>query len=133
MNWVQEVRPLGGVITARTEWVWSEVEKATYDPKGSLGFGPLSFGNYRNGGYAELAYRPTLSSNPTLQKLEFITRYNLSRSPLRSPGGEHEQTIEFGVDYWITPSVVLKTAYEIDDRKIGPSANAFFIQLGFGL
>ncbi|HZL36287.1 MAG TPA: cytochrome c [Tepidisphaeraceae bacterium] len=133
LNWVQEVRPLGGVVTARTEWVWSEVANATYDPKGALGFGPTSFGNYRNGGYAELAYRPTLSGSHILQNLEFITRYNLLRTPLRSPGGEHEQAIEFGIDYWITPSVVLKAAYEVDDRKIGPSENAVFFQLGFGL
>ena len=133
LNWVQEVRPLGGVITARTEWVWSDVGRATYDRSGALGFGPLSFGNYRNGGYVELDYRPTLSTNAIVRNLEFVSRYNLLRTPLRSPGGEHEQAIEFGVDYWFTPSVVLKVAYEVDDRKVGPSQNAVFVQLGFGL
>lgn len=46
-NWVQEI---GGVITARAEWVWSQVEGVTYDPLGKLGFGPLNFGNWRQGG-----------------------------------------------------------------------------------
>ncbi|HZL37683.1 MAG TPA: hypothetical protein VFC78_20365 [Tepidisphaeraceae bacterium] len=133
VNWVQEVRPLGGVITTRTEWVWSDVGNATFDRKGSLGFGPLSYNNYRTGGYAELAYRPTLAGNPILQNMEFVMRYDLLRTPLRSPGGEHEQAIEFGVDYWLTPSAVLKLSYQIDDKKIGTSQNAVFLQLGFGL
>jgi hypothetical protein len=132
-NWVQEVRPLGGTITARAEWVWSEVENVTYDPHGKLGFGPLSFGNWRQGGYAMIAYRPTLATDRHLRNTEFVFRYDTQRTPLGAPGGAHEQRYAFGVDYWVTPSVVLKVAYEIDDRKPGPGADAFFIQLGLGL
>ncbi|HEY2588589.1 MAG TPA: hypothetical protein VGI81_22800, partial [Tepidisphaeraceae bacterium] len=95
LNWVQLVRPLGGVFTTRAEWVWSNVENVTYDPTGKLGFGPLNFGNYRTGGYAELAYRPTLSSNRIIRNLEFIFRYDNLRSPLNSPSGQYEQRYEF--------------------------------------
>jgi hypothetical protein len=132
LNWVQEVRPLG-VFTTRAEWVWSEVEMTTFDPHGSLGFGPLNFNNYRTGGYVELAYRPTLIQNRVLRNLEFVFRYDVLRAPLKAPGGDHEQRYEFGIDYWLTPSAVLKVAYEIDNKKIGQGQNAFFIQLGLGL
>jgi hypothetical protein len=133
LNWVQLCPQLGGVFTTRAEWIWSSVENTTYDPNGKLGFGPLNFGNYRHGGYAELAYRPTLSSNKILRDLEFVFRYDLVRSPVQSPGGEHEQRYEFGVDYWLTPSWVLKVAYAVDKRKVAPSENALFVQLGIGL
>lgn len=133
VNWVQEVRPIGGQVTARAEWVWSQVENVTYDPHGNLGFGPLSFANWRQGGYALIAYRPTLSPNRYLRNTEFVFRYDMQRTPLRAPGGAHEQRYTFGVDYWLTPSAVLKVAYEIDDRKPGPHQNAFFVQLGLGL
>jgi hypothetical protein len=133
LNWVQECRPLGGVFTTRAEWIWSSVERTTYDSNGKLGFGPLNFGNYRHGGYAEVAYRPTLAENKILRNLEFIFRYDLVRVPVQAPGGEHEQRYEFGIDYWLTPSWVLKAAYAVDRRKVAPSENAFFLQLGIGL
>jgi hypothetical protein len=53
--------------------------------------------------------------------------------PLTAPGGEHERRLTLGVDYWISPAAVFKVAYEIDNRKTGPGANTFFIQLGLGL
>ena len=38
-----------------------------------------------------------------------------------------------GIDYWITPSVVLKAAYQIDDKRFGEDQNAYLVQLGIGL
>ena len=133
LNWVQECRPLGGVFTTRAEWVWSQVEDATYDPTGSLMFGPVRFGNWRQGGYVTLAYRPTLSSNKWLRDTEFVFRYDTQRTPLGAPGGEHENRYTFGVDYWLTPAWVLKVAYEFDNKKVGVEQNAFYVQLGLGL
>ena len=121
-----------GMFRLHTEWVWSSVERATYGG-GSTGFGPISFSNYRTGGYAELAYRPTYAPNQFVQNLEGVVRYNLLRTPLNAPGGDHEQLWEFGIDYWITPSAVLKFAYEVDDKKVGADQNIFAVQFGIGL
>ena len=132
-NWVQEIRPIAGVLTLRGDWVWSDVSRTTYDRNRTLGFGPISFSNYRDGGYALIAYRPTLLPNRYLKNVEFVFRYDMQRTPLSSPGGEHEQRYEFGIDYWLTPSAVLKVAYEIDDRKVGPNQDAFYVQFGIGL
>lgn len=68
-----------------------------------------------------------------LRNTEFAFRYDMKRTPITVPGGAHEQRYAFGVDYWLTPSVVLKVAYEIDNRKPAPASNAFFVQLGIGL
>jgi hypothetical protein len=121
-----------GMFRLHTEWVWSSVERETFGG-GSSGFGPISFSNYRTGGYAELAYRPTYSPNKIIANLEGVVRYNLLRTPLSAPGGDHEQLWEFGIDYWISPSAVLKVAYEIDDKKVGPDQNIFAVQFGIGL
>lgn len=133
INYRQECAPLGGLFDLRAEWTWSDVGKATYDPDGSLGFGPLSFSNYRQGGYVQLCYRPTHSDNKYIRNVELVSRYDWLVQPLNAPGGDHEKRITFGVDYWLTPSVVLKAAYEIDDKTLGENQNAFLLQVGVGL
>jgi hypothetical protein len=108
------------------------VDRATYDPDGSLGFGPTTFSNHRQGGYAQLAYRPSRSDIKPLSRTEFVTRYDWLYAPVAAPGGDRERRLAFGVDYWITPAVVAKVAYEIDDKKVGENQNAFLLQLGVG-
>ncbi len=121
-----------GLFDLRTEWMWSDVGTVTHDPDGSLGFGPTRFSNYRQGGYVQLCYRPTKSDNKFLRDLEFVSRYDWLIQPLNAPGGEHEKRFTLGVDYWITPAVVLKAAYEFDDKEVGSDDNAFLMQLGIG-
>ncbi len=133
LNWRQDVDAIKGQLDFRTEWVWSHVDRATYDPTGTLGFGPLDFSNDRYGGYVQLCYRPTKADNKYLRKFELVTRYDILRSSSAAPGGDREQRITVGLDYWITPAVVLKTAYECDDEKVGDDQNAFLVQVGFGL
>jgi hypothetical protein len=132
-NWRQDVRAIGGTVQLQAEWIWSGVDRATYDPTGALGFGPVRFSNSRNGGYVTLSYRPSFATNRTIRNLEFVTRYDAVRIPSRAPGGGNEQRLAVGIDYWITPSAVFKVAYEFDDNKAGPDQNAFFVQLGLGL
>ena len=132
-NWRQDCDPLKGQIDARTEWVWSHVDRATFDATGSEGFGPLSYSNNRYGGYVQLCYRPTKVENKFLRKTELVSRWDILRSPDSAPGGDREQRLTLGVDYWITPAIVLKSAYEIDDKKNGEDQNALLFQIGIGL
>lgn len=132
-NYRPLVRALGGVIDFRTELIFSDVSKQTYDADGSAGFGPTRFGNYRQGGYVQLCYRPTLAESKFVRDLEFVSRYDWLTTPLNAPGGEHEKRIAFGIDYWLAPNAVLKFAYEIDNKKVGRDENAFMIQFGLGL
>ncbi len=133
LNWRQDVDPLKGQLDVRTEWVWSHVDRATFDPAGTEGFGPLSFSNNRYGGYIQLCYRPTKAENKYLRNVELVSRYDVLRSPSSAPGGDREQRLTLGVDYWITPAIVLKSAYEFDDKKNGEDQNALLFQIGIGL
>jgi len=133
LNVRQEVRAIAGTLDFRTEWVWSSVQHATYDPNGSQGFGPLNFSNWRHGGYVQLCYRPTLFHNAIVRNLELVSRWDYLRIPVSAPGGDTEQRFTAGIDYWVSPQAVLKLAYQWDWKKVGPEENALMIQFGIGL
>jgi hypothetical protein len=56
------------------QYAWTRVDHAVFDPTGALGFGPLSFSNKRDGGYAQIAYRPTKVDVDFLKNFEAIFR-----------------------------------------------------------
>jgi hypothetical protein len=123
---------LKGRINLFAQYAWSRVDHAVYDPDGSLGFGPLPLTAKRDGGYAELAYRPTKLDIDFLRNLELIFRWDhLSRAP--SGLGDPEETRwTFGIDYWLSPSTVLKAAYEWDHPNGERNRNALLIQAAMG-
>jgi hypothetical protein len=132
-NYKPELRSIKGVLDLRAEYVWSDVSRATYDPRGTLGFGPTRFGNYRQGGYVQVAYRPTLIDQRILRKFEVVGRYDWLTTPLGAPGGDHEHRYTIGLDYWLAPNAVLKAAYEFDHKKNGEDNSGFLAQFGLGL
>jgi hypothetical protein len=130
LNYVAGIRPIAGRLTAQGAWVWSDLSEATYDPTGALGFGPLRFDNDRNGGYAEVAYRPTDASEQLLRNLEFVLRYDRLDIPSAAPGGGTQEQWTPGIDYWITPRTVLKVAYTFDEHD--QDADMFAVQFATG-
>jgi len=123
---------LKGRINLFAQYAWSHVDHAVYDPDGSLGFGPLPLTAKRDGGYAELAYRPTKFDIDFLRNLELIFRWDhLSREP--SGLGDPEETRwTFGLDFWLSPSTVVKAAYEWDQPNGEPNKNALLLQAAMG-
>jgi hypothetical protein len=128
----QDAPALYGSFDFKTEWAWLNIERATYDPTGAFGFGPLTFSNYSDGGYVQLAYRPLYAGNP-IKNFEPVFRWDLLNTPLASPAGDHEQRYAVGLDYWIAPQVVLKAAYEFVRSALPPRENALLLQIGIGL
>ena len=123
---------LKGRINLFAQYAWSHVDHAVYDPDGSLGFGPLAFTSKQDGGYAELAYRPTKVDIDFVRNLELIFRWDhLSRDP-SGLGDPWETRWTFGLNYWLSPSTVLKAAYEWDKPSGEPNRNALFIQTAMG-
>jgi hypothetical protein len=123
---------LKGRINLFAQYAWSHVDHAIYDPDGSLGFGPLPLTAKRDGGYAELAYRPTKLDNDFLRNLEMIFRWDhLSRDP--SGLGDPEETrYTLGLNYWLSPSTVVKVAYEWDQPNGEANRNALLLQTAMG-
>lgn len=135
--WVHDSEALGGTVKVRGEWVWSEVDDAVYDASGALGFGPLPInGNDRNGGYAQVSYRPSKASSASLSKTEWIVRYDALDLPSSAPENVDERRWTLGLDYWLTPSVVAKVAYQFDDKDdpagIEDDSNALLFGLAMG-
>jgi hypothetical protein len=124
---------LRGQLDLRAELVLSHVDGVTYGVTASPAFGPLNFSNNRNGGYVQLAYRPWMVQTPFVRKLQLVGRYDWLNTPLDAPGGDRENRWTVGLNYWLQPNVVLKAAYELDQRKVSPDANALLLQLGIGL
>ncbi len=130
LNYVAHLAALKGQLTARGAWIWSNLSDVTYDPTGDLGFGPLFFDNDRNGGYAEVAYRPTEVSERLLRNFEFVLRYDRLDIPSDAPGGGTREQWTPGIDYWITARTLLKVAYTFDSS--GPDADMFALQFATG-
>lgn len=132
LNYVHDSRFLKGFVTLRGQWAWSNVDPTPYDPGSALGFGPYQFDNRRNGGYAQLTYRPTKFQNNVLKNLEAIVRYDRI-AQARTPVGFDENRWTVGLDYWLGPSTVAKIAYEFDRQNgAGQSGNAFLMQFATG-
>jgi len=123
---------LKGRVNLFAQYAWSRVDHAVYDPDGSLGFGPLPLTAKRDGGYAELAYRPTKLDINLLRNLEIIFRWDhLSRAP-SGLGDPAETRWTLGLNYWLSPSTVIKAAYEWDKPNGQRNENALLLQAAMG-
>jgi hypothetical protein len=132
LSYVRDSEVLKGTVNLRGQWVWSDVDSFTYDASGSGGFGPLTFNNKRNGGYAQLAYRPSKLENSIVKNLEPVVRYDMINQK-KTPVGFDERRLTVGLNYWIGPSAVVKVAYEFDRQNgTGENGNAFFSQFALG-
>jgi hypothetical protein len=136
MSYIHDFDWIKGRIDARAEWVWSKVSNLTYDPDGSLGFGPLKFNNWRTGGYAQLAYRPSKIKLPIIDKLELVARYDRIDEPNEAPGAFDERRWTFGLNYWLGPSTVIKAAFETGHRSSSDDQDedvtAYLLQAAMG-
>src|SRR5205814_9777531 len=131
-NYVHDSTMLKGLINFRAQWGWSHVGHLVYDPDGAQGFGPLDFNNNRNGGYVQFAYRPTHVDNDFIKNFEPVLRYD-RLNQLHTPASFDEQRWTLGLNYWVTPSAVVKAAYELDNKNAGArDQDAFMMQMAVG-
>lgn len=124
-----------GTADFRSQWVWSRVGHQTYDEDSALGFGPLDFNNNRNGGYLQVAYRPSKVDQKFIRNLEAVCRWDALNQPSGIPSLLDERHLTFGLNYWLGPSTVVKAAYEFEnseDPTTGKKDNAFLLQTAMG-
>jgi hypothetical protein len=132
LSYVRDSDFLKGMVNLHAQWVWSNVDRYTYDATGAEGFGPLEFSNNRNGGYAQLAYRPSKLENSILKDIEPVVRYDVINQK-KTPVGFDERRWTVGLNYWIGPSTVFKLAYEFDRQNgTGQDGDAFLAQFAVG-
>jgi hypothetical protein len=123
---------LKGRINLLAQYAWSRVDHAVYDPDGSLGYGPLPLTAKRDGGYAEIAYRPTKLDIDFLRNLEMVFRWDHLSAQPSGLGDPEETRWTIGLDYWLSPSTVIKAAYEWDKPNGQPNKNAVLLQTAMG-
>jgi hypothetical protein len=128
-----DIGRLRGRIDLRSEIALSRVDRAEYGPTASPAFGPVSFENRRDGGYVQAGFRPWMIERRFIRNVEGVVRYDWLRAPLDAPGGDREERLIAGLDYWFRPTLVLKAAYEFDEKKLEEDADTFFLQMGIGL
>src|ERR1700694_1445892 len=132
LSYTRDSPLLKGLINARAQWVWSHVGHLLYDMDETGSPVPITFNNNRNGGYAQLSYRPNHIDNDIIRNLEPVVSYDRCNQ-LHTPVGFDEERWSFGLDYWVTPSTVIKVAYEIDNKNGGArDQNAFMLQVATG-
>lgn len=131
----KDIHPLDGTVDFRAEWIWEHVGRvsypAQYDSNGNLVFPGATFANNSNGGYAQLAYRPTDVSNKILKNCEVAFRYDRLRNMQYAAVREERYTV--GMDYWLNPSTVIKGAYEWYTNTHGaPKQDGVLLQYAVG-
>lgn len=132
LNITRDSDLLKGRIDLHAQYAWSHVDEAVYDPNGTFGFGPISFASERDGGYAQLAYRPTKLGGDFVRNLELVFRWDhLSRAP-SGLGDSQEERWALGLNYWLGPGTVFKAAYEWDNTHGEPNRDALFLQVATG-
>jgi len=127
-----ERKKIHGTIDVRFEVILSEGENITYDPTGSIGFGPVGYNNERTAWYIQIAYRATLADSEVLKNLEFVIRVDGIDHPRGAPSGLDETRGTFGVNYWVGPSAVVKVAVRIANTRGGTDDDAFLFQWVIG-
>lgn len=124
--------PSSGRIELRGEWVMSDIDNVTYDPSGTGGYGPLTYDNQRNGGYMQAAYRLP-GSDLQLSAWECVGRYDMLQQPDESPQAGDQDRMTVGINHWLSPSSVIKAAYQWDDKQGSTTdMDAFYLQFAVG-
>ena len=89
------------------------VDDVTYVSEGEL----IAFENDRNGGYVQLAYRPTKIDSPWLKNCELVGRWDLINQPGGSPAELDQRRWTVGLNYWLGASTVVKAAYQFGEQE----------------
>lgn len=113
VSYIWDSKLLKGGVDLRSEWIWSDVDKADYGTSGGR------FENKRSAWYLQLAYRPSKASVQLLKNFEPVLRFDKIDQPSFAPSNVDEERWTMGLNYWLTPSAVLKAAYQRSDKKEG--------------
>jgi hypothetical protein len=131
LNFVKDSDALRGLVRVSAQWVWSEIGGYPYDVSSFDMPLPYFYNNDRNGGYAQISYRPTKWGTPWLSGFEPVFRFDMLNQK-NTPTGTDEWRYTIGLNYWLTPMTVFKTAYQIDNSNGGTAHNAFLVQFATG-
>lgn len=144
LAYTREFGGLHGTLDMRGQWIWSDAGNFSYLPEmapraegAAPDAMPIAFENRRNGGYVQLAYRPTLATNHIVKNFEIVGRYDRLSLPTAVGFSDDPEHFTFGLNYWLSPSTVIRAAYQFDlsdpylDADLNGNALLFQAAMGF--
>ncbi len=114
-NFKKQFSALKSTVTSHGQFMTRKIDNP--------GIAPLTYDNSASGGYAELAVRPDAMENTFIQKIELAFRYDWFTPAKNDPDNTELTRTAFGVNYWVTPSSVIKFDFENRTDKI-PSGSS---------
>ena len=125
---------LGGRVDVRFEGVLSKAAKGPF--QGEMPDGPDRFlvNNRRTGGYGQIAYRPSLAGSRVARGLEFVGRYDWMNRPdwEGGPSGNDTRRYTTGASYALTPSMMMKVAFQRDVNTAAADRRSVVFQVATG-
>lgn len=104
LAFTRDVSALKGRIDIRGQYVWLNIDNPDVHP--------LEFENHSNAGYGQLAYQLSGVDNDFFKNVEFVGRYDRLDLPAEAPVNIDQKRITAGINYWFSPSTVVKFAFE---------------------
>lgn len=137
-SYIKKINPLGGIIDIKAQYNKSIVDDAIYITTHSDGdIEELVFNdNESSAYYAQLSYKPTMSSNDFIKNLEFVGRISNIETPDASPETYKKDSKTFGINYWLSWRSAIKFNYQVVDGIGGHGAvddKIFTVQWVIGL
>ena len=88
----------------------------------------------REGWYVQAAYKLARLQMPHLSRMELVARYSglNQRAVTDEELLPHPRQVAFGLDYWLTPSVVGKLEYDRDLPRDAPNDDVVRGQIAVG-
>ncbi len=123
LNYLKTSKYIFGSIDIRGQYANREIDRSS-SPS-------LAFDNNSSGGYAQIAYRPSLSGLPLLTDFESVIRYDWIELP-DTPDFNDEQRWTVGLNYYLAASTMVKFAYQFDDKQGAPDDDALIFQVTSG-
>lgn len=126
---------LSGRVDVRIEGVLSEAPAVGPFPGEMPGDPDRSLvNNRRTGGYAQIAYRPSLAGSRVARNLEFVGRYDGMDRPdwVGGPSGNDTRRMTLGVSYALTPSMAMKLAFQRTANSVGNDTRSVVFQVATG-
>lgn len=130
----RQIAPLRGNVDARFEGVAFDGVNGPFHPEPDAMEDQFFENNRRDGGYGQLAYRPSLVASRIVRNVELVGRYEWLNRPDWQGGemGNDTKRYTAGVNYWLTPSMQIKLGLQRTTNTIGSNTKSFLVQAATG-
>lgn len=130
----RQIVPLRGNVDARFEGVIFDGMNGPFQPDPTMMEDQFFVKNRRDGGYGQLAYRPSLVGSRVFRNVELAGRYEWVNRPDWQGGevGNDTKRYTAGVNYWLTPSMQIKLGLQRATNTIGSNTKSLLFQTATG-